>query len=190
MTHGMTHRKTRARWMTLALMATAASACAPANAQRVEPLLPMDEKAPAFIAAHCAVPVTVGRTTARHGLAQHGLVRHVCDDQRDNAKRTLSMVVQFDETTRQITELQLLVSAGASAVVDAEFDRVYAAMIDPYVTPAMRGTIRQFSRQTFGGGGHDWWELDHPGGSFKITAQGGSESHRWLEIRLPVNDAR
>ena len=51
MTHGMTHRKTRARWMTLALMATAATACAPPKAQRLEPLLPMDEKAPAFIAA-------------------------------------------------------------------------------------------------------------------------------------------
>jgi len=152
--------------------------------------LPMNEKAPAFISAHCAVPVNVIRTTERHGFTEHVVARHVCDDLRKNAKRTLSMVVQFDETTQRITEMQLLVRAGDAAVVDAEFDRAYAALIDPSVTPAMRGTIRKFSKRTFGEGGSSWWDFDHPGDSFEITAYGEPFPHRWLAIRLPINDAR
>ncbi|MCE9577277.1 MAG: hypothetical protein K8W52_29280 [Deltaproteobacteria bacterium] len=172
--------------MLLALITVAASVCTVPERKPYEALLPMNDAAPAFIAGHCAVPVT--RTTERHGLSEHVLVRHVCDDQRDHAKRTLSMVVQFDETTRRITELQLLVRADDAAVMDAEFDRAYAAMIDPYVTPVMRGTIQKFSKQTFNGS--EWWERDPPGGTFKITAYGEPEAYRWLQIQVPIDHAR
>ncbi len=180
-----------ARSVTLALVACAALAisCSGTPSASLDPFLPIDEAAPAFIAANCAVPVNVARTFFRQGSSGQTLVKHTCKDGRDVKTPRISMAVQFSEETRQVVYVYLSVSADTTAELDAQFNRVYAALVGPYVTPLWREEVRQFSRSAQGDAAA-WTDLNRPGDSFQIRGFGEPLPSRTLAIRTRVGSAR
>lgn len=175
----------RYEWMALALVATV-SACS-SSRQRLEPLLPMDDAAPVFISANCALPVKVVRTVRpplHLGDPKHVLVEHICEDLRDITAPKLSMAVQFDEDTRRIVYMYLFVGASDVTEVDLQFERAYSALIEPYVTPIRRAAIRKFSSQRWAGeGGGEWNDFDIPSDVFAVTVAVAPRPSRELMIR-------
>ncbi len=175
---------TRSATLSLVACAALAIACKPYNPNReLAPLLPMDEAAPAFIAANCAVPVKVVRTSLPQGSSRQTFIEHFCEDLRDIKSPRTTMGVQFNEDTRQIVYMYLYVSADTTADVDAQFNRVYAALIDPYVTPLMRRGVRKFSKEHGWGNSDAWSDFDRPGDSFQLTVFGEPEPSVKLLIR-------
>ena len=120
----------------------AAVACSPA---KVDSLLPMDGAGPAYVAAHCAVPVRITRRTVGEGDDAQTLVDHRCLDSR--SPQRLILAVEFNEATGQTVDLELGVSERTRSEADASFQRHYAAFVEPYIAASQRDAARTFAME-------------------------------------------
>ena len=121
----------RSEWTGSIAVALVAVGC---SSPKFDPLLPMNEAGPKFIAANCPVPVKVHRRTVGEGDAARVLVDHDCLYDRDGDALSLTMTMTFDEATKQVVELQVMAGApgGARDTVPGDTACDYGAMRDQY----------------------------------------------------------